>query len=224
MQRAAVILARCLAFVETYDLSPEGRIFFPEVVKELVDRYQFLKFPKEYSEFDEAKGIEFLEGKWKDDVIWRLTIYSNGILLDTRSNTTRSRELIEDALVWAKTRFGINYKPEMITRLAYVSQVTFHSDMNLDLLNPALKKLADGVTSALTDLNKEPIDYQTTMIYLQHDQLKRKNPLAAFYISPRVETPLTEHKYFSEAPLPTDLHWQLLEGFEASIMSQQAKR
>ena len=102
MQKSAVLLARCIAFVETYDLSPEGRVFFPEVVTELVARYNFQKFPKEYGEYDENKGIEFLEGKRGNDVIWRLTIYNTGILLDTRVNTKLSQEIIEEALIWGQ--------------------------------------------------------------------------------------------------------------------------
>lgn len=224
MQRAAVVLARCIAFVETYDLSPNGHIFFPEVVKELVDRYHFMKFPREYADFDELKGVEFLEGRWNDDVIWRLTIYSNGILLDTRSNTKRSRELIEEALAWARSKFGLNYTADMIKREAYVSQVTFHSDISFDSINPALERLAQRITSAVSEIHKQEVEYQTTAVFLQHDQLKLKNPLAPFTIAPRVETPLSEHKYFSEAPLPTDLHWELLEEFEARILSQRSQQ
>jgi len=217
MQQAAVILARCLAFVETYDLSPVGRVFFPDVVRELAARYEFQKFPKDFSEYDENKGIEFLEGKRGNDVIWRLTIYNTGILLDTRANTKLSQEIIEEALIWGKEKFGLTYKPGMISRFAYVSQLTFYSDVTLDALNPALKKLAERVTSAVSEIHGEQIDYQTTALVIQHDLLKRKNALAAFTITPRIETPLSEHKYFSEAPLPTDLHWEFLEEFEAAL-------
>ncbi len=217
MQQAAVILARCLAFVETYDLSAVGRVFFPDVVRELVTRYEFQKFPKDFSEYDENKGIEFLEGKRGDDVIWRLVIYNNGILLDTRTNTNLSQEIIEEALIWGKEKLGLTYKPGMISRFAYVSQLTFYSDVTLDALNPALKQLAERVTTAVSEIHREQIDYQTTAVMIQHDLLKRKNALAAFTISPRIETPLSEHKYFSEAPLPTDLHWELLEEFEAAL-------
>ncbi len=217
MERAAVILARCIAFVETYDLSPVGRVFFPDLVKELVSRYQFQKFPKEFSDFDENKGIEFLEGKRDDDVIWRLVIYNTGILLDTRSNTGLSQAIIEEALGWAKEKFGLTYNPGMVSRFAYVSNLTFYSDITLDMLNPALKRLADRITSAVSEIHKQQIDYQPTSLLIQHDQLKRKSPLAAFTITPRAETPLSDHKYFSEAPLPTDLHWELLEEFEAAL-------
>lgn len=217
MERAAVILARCIAFVETYDLSPVGRIFFPDVVREVASRYEFQKFPKEYSEFDETKGVEFFEGRREHETILKLVIYNNGILVDTRSNTSSSQEIIGEALNWAKERFGLTYKPSMISRFAYVSQLTFHSEITLDTLNPILKRVAGRISSAVSEMHKERLDYQTTGLIIQHDQLKRKNPIAGFTITPRVETPLSEHKYFSEAPLPTDLHWELLGEFEAAL-------
>jgi hypothetical protein len=217
MQRAAVILARCIAFVETYDLSPQGRVFYPDLTKELVARYQFQKFPKDISEYDEQKGIEYQTGRRGEDVIWSLKIFNTGIAVDTRVNTKVSREIIEEALLWGKEKFGLSYEPGMISRFAYVSQVTFYSDLTLDALNPAVKRLGERVSSAVSEIFKDKINYQATQLWIQHDQLKRKNAIAGFTILPRVESPLEERKYFSEAPLSTDLHWELLEEFEAAL-------
>jgi hypothetical protein len=217
MQQAAVILARAIGFVEIFDLIPTGSIFYPDFVKEVVARYNFQKFPQEFKDFDEQKGVEFLQGKSGDNVIEKAIVYNNGILFETRSNTKISQALIEDALVWAKSKFGLAYESGTIKRFAYVSQLTFYSDVTLDALNPALKRLAQRVTSAVSEIHKEQIDYQATVILIQHDLLKRKNALAGFTIAPRIETPLSDHKYFSEAPLPTDLHWEFLEEFEAAL-------
>jgi hypothetical protein len=43
-------------------------------------------------------------------------------------------------------------------------------------------------------------------------------PIAAFTIQRRGQTPFEENKYFSEAPLPTDIHINLLEQFEADTV------
>jgi len=217
MNRSAVLLARCLAFVETYDLAPDGRVFFPDVAKELVARYQFQKFPTEFSQFDETKGIEFLEGKRGTEVIQKLTIYNNGILLDTRTDTGVSKEIIGEMLDWGKATFGLRYKPEMVTRYGYVSQVTFYSEGLLRALNPALNKLAADLSATVSQIQKEQIDYQVTALVFQHDLLKRKTALAGFTIIPRIETPLSEGKFFSEAPVPTDVHWNLLEQLENAL-------
>ena len=218
MKRSSVLLARYLGFVETYDLSPDGRIFFPELAKGLVERYQFQKFPKEPSEFDEGKGIEFADGRRGNDVISRVVIYNFAILVETRSNTNLSQEILEDALLWAKGEFGLTYEADMIKRCAYVSQLTFYSEATLNLLNPILTTLSQRITDAVSNFQRTQTDYQTTTFGIHHDHTTRKATMAGFTVQPRAESPLDDHKYFSEAPLPTDMHWELLEDLESALL------
>ena len=223
MKLAAVLLARTIGFVETFDLSPRGKVFYPDLANELVQRYRFQKFPQELSDFDEQKGIEFLYGKAGEEVVERVQIFTNGILVDTRSNTSTSQAILEEALVWAAERFGLSYRPGMIKRYAYISQVSFHSNTPLNALSPALQRLADRLTSAVSEIHGERIEYQTAAVMVQHDPLKRKVPIAGFTIFPRAETPFSERKFFSEAPIPTDLHLELLKDFEAEIQKGLGK-
>jgi hypothetical protein len=218
MKLSAVLLARALGFIETFDLSPRGQVFYPDVVGEIVQRYQFQKFPQEFKDFDEQKGIEFLVGKAGNEVIDKLVIYNNGILIDTRSNTETSEALVKETLAWAKSKFSLNYRPEMIRRFGYISQVTFHSEASLNALNPALQKLADRLTAIVSKIHGEKVQYQTSSLTITHDPLTRKNPIAGLTIFPRIDTPFSENKYFSEAPVPTDTHITLLEELEADIL------
>jgi hypothetical protein len=218
MKLSAVLLARALGFIETFDLTPRGGVFYPDLVKAIVERYRFQRFPQKVEEFDEQKGVEFWSGEVNGQVIDKLVIYNSGILIDTRTDTQTSRALIEDALLWAKSRFEINYEPGTIRRFGYVSQVTFHSDMTLDGLNPALQRLSDRLSEAVSGIHGHSVRYQTSSIQVHHDPLARKNPIAGFTIFPRVDTPFSEKKYFSEAPVPTDVHIALLEEFERDIL------
>ncbi|MGO9165679.1 MAG: hypothetical protein ACLP56_02285 [Candidatus Sulfotelmatobacter sp.] len=220
MQLSAVLLARAIAFIETFDLNPKARVFLPDVVKAIVERYKFQKFPLEFKDFNEQSGVEFFMGKIGDEVIEKLVIYNSGILVETRSNTKTSQALIEDALTWAKSTFGLNYQSGMVKRFLYVSQLTFHSEVSLNAISPALQKLADRVGSEVSGILGEKLEYQTASLAIHHDPLKRKNPIAGFTIQPRVDAPFTENKYFSEAPVPTDVHFALLKEFEADILRE----
>ena len=220
MQLSAVVLARAIGFIESFDLNPTGQVYYPDLVKGVVERYGFLKFPSEFKDFDEQAGVEFLEGRLDKEVIEKLVIYSDGILLDTRSTTKASRALIEEALVWAKSKFGLKYEPGAVKRFAYLSQLTFYSDISLNMLNPALHQLANRVSAAVSEIHGESVEYQASSVLIQHDPLNRKNGIAGLTIVPRVGTPFAQHKYFSEAPLPTDLHIELLREFEASLLHQ----
>jgi hypothetical protein len=214
---AAVILARTLAYVETYDLSPLGKVFLPEVVTGIIERYKFLKFPTKPEDFDESKGIVFEEGRIGNKVIQKFTIFNALLVLETRSNTDDSKQIIEDMLLWGVAKFGINYAANGIKRHAYVSGISFYSDVPLLTVSPILQVLSEKTSAALSDIWQEPIHYETVGIAIGHDTLERKYGIAQFTLTRRAEARFSENKYYSEAPLPTDLHLALLGEFEAGV-------
>jgi hypothetical protein len=185
----------------------------------LVKRCNFQKFPREYGDLDEQKGVEFLEGKWGGITIERLAIYRNGIMLDTRSSTADSEKILGEALVWTAKEFGITYRPGMFKRKGYVSNLTFYSGVPLlSGLNRALTKLANRVGEATSQIVGENFSYEPIGISVQYDLIPMRQPVAPFTIQRRIETPFSENKYFSEAPLPTELHLTLLQEFENDLV------
>jgi hypothetical protein len=215
---SAVILARTLAFVEVFDLSPQGKVFFPDLVKGLVDRYKFQKFPTKWEDFDIAKaGIIFESGKIGGKVIQKFTIFDTLLVVETRSNTTDSKEIIEEMLSWAAGKYGISYGPGSIKHNGYVSGISFYSDVPILAVNPMLNFLAAKMSAALSDIWQEPIHYETVGIGVGHDPGTRKFPIAQFTVTRREAAKFSENKYYSEAPLPTDLHLSLLEEYESGV-------
>jgi hypothetical protein len=217
MRLSAIILARVLAFVETFDLAPGGRVFWPDIVPEIVARYSFQKFPKTLEEFDEAKGVEFLEGKIGGKVIQKFVVWDSLLVVETRSNTSDSKRILEDMLSWGAEKFGLSYRPGMIKRFAYVSDVSFFSDIPILAAGPALTNLAAKTSEALSEIWQEPIRYEPLNVAVGHDPTARKHAIAPFSITRRAETRFSDNKYFSEAPLPTDLHLKLLEEYEKDL-------
>jgi len=221
MQLSSVVLARALAFVETFDLDPKGATFYPELITALVQRYQFQKSPKTFDEVDETKGIVFAEGKVGKIVIQKFTIFNSLLALETRSNTSDSRLAIEDILMWAKERFGLQPRPDAIRHWAYVSNLTFTTEVPI-LSSSPLENLARKIERVVCELWKDQnIKYHPLWTAVGIDPLTRKNPIAAFTLQRRAETPFGENKYFSESPLPTDLHIKFLEEYEADISRWQ---
>jgi len=217
MKISAVILARVLGFVETFDLSPRGQVYFPEIVSKIVERYNFQKFPQTPEEFDESKGIESHEGRTGNKVIQKFVIWSSLLVIETRSSTADSKQILEDMLLWGAANLGLDYNPGMIKRFGYVSDLTFYSDVPILSGNPALAKLAAKTSAALSEIWQEPIHYEPANLAVGHDPMARKYGIAPFTITHRAESRFSDNKYFSEAPLPTDLHISLLEEFEDAI-------
>jgi hypothetical protein len=222
LQLSAVILARVLGFIETFDLSPRGQAYFPEIVSKIVERYNFQKFPQKIEEFDESKGVEFHEGRIGNLPIQKFVIWTSLLVLETRSSTADSRQILEEMLLWGAANAGLNYKPGMIKRFGYVSDLTFYSDVPILSVHPALTKLAARTSVALSEIWQEPVQYEPTNLAVGHDPMARKYGIAPFSITHRAEARFSENKYFSEAPLPTDTHIALLEEFEAGVKSLHA--
>jgi hypothetical protein len=218
MKLASVQLARTLAFVETFDLTPRGSLFYPEVATELVERYHFQKFPQTIEEFDEVKGVTFLEGRIGKTVIEKITIFNTLLVLETRVSTDESQRVILQILEWAKERFGLTFEPSMIRHWGFVSSITFFSDAPILAFQPLLD-LATKTGTALSEIWKEPVTYHPLLIGVGHDPLTRKNGIAALTIARRAEVPVSENKYFSEAPLPTDMHIRFLQEYEQAVTS-----
>jgi hypothetical protein len=217
LRQSAVILARVLGFIEIADLLTGSKTSASELVRRLVERYGFVKFPKTIEELDATKGIEFIGGAVGDVPITKFVIWDTLLILETRINTDISKRLLEDLLAWGAQELGINYKSGAIKRFGYISDVTFFSDAPILDVNPAVRSLAAKCGEELSRIWMEPVKYEPFTVRVGHDPSSRKYPIAPFMIEHRAETRFPENKYFSEAPLPTDLHWKLLEEFEMNI-------
>jgi len=217
---ASVVLARTLAFVEVFDLDPRGKVFLPDLVQAMVARYKFQKFPTTFEEFDISKsGIIFEDGKISGKVIQKFSIFDTLIVAETRSNTADSKEVIEEMLIWAAAKFGVNYTDESIKHNGYVSGVSFYSDVPILVASHPLEELAAKTSAAVSEIWQEPVHYESVGIAVGHDTATRKFPLAQFTLTRREATKFSENKYYSEAPLPTDLHLSLLAEYEAGVLA-----
>jgi hypothetical protein len=217
LRLSAVVLARVLAFIEPADLAPKGGIYFPDLVREVGKHYRFLKTPQTIEEHDPIKGVEFLQGRFGKRAITKFVIYSNILLLETRSSTNDSKELLDEFLMWGKEKFNLVYEPGMIRRYGYISDLTFYSDAPMLSVSPLIERIAQKTSEALTEIWHDPVSYEPLELKVGHDPLKRKWGIAPFLITRRADTEFSANKYFSEAPLPTDLHISMLEEYEAGI-------
>lgn len=219
MQVAAVVKARTLGFIDLDELNKRGSVRLADVVPALVERYGFLAYPQKFEDFDlEDKGATFSSGRMGDVVIDSAKIYSGLIYVETLSSTEDSRKAILDILDWGAKELNLTYVDGMIRRWAYVSQVTFLTDFPLlRSLSTPLDNLARKTSEQIADIFGEEITYHPMTYIVGHDPRVRKNGIASFTIQQRANTKFDENKYFSEAPLPTDIHIRLLQELEQEV-------
>ncbi len=219
MELLSVRTARVLAFFPTGEINPRGRSLIHEVVPAFVERYKFVKYPQKFEEFDESKGVRFEGGVW-NNLETTVVLYNNGIQVDARSSTDDSELILEDALKWAADTFGLIYKPAMLTRKAYLSELDVACETPLDALNPKLNAFVDKLSKTVGQWTGHTFDFKTVAFWLNFDTAFNKGPAGPMRIERLVDVPFSENKYYASAPLPTKTHLEFLEEFESILKAQ----
>ncbi len=220
MQLAAVLLARVLGFIEVSELNPKGKVFFPDLTAKIIERFKFQGYPQKLEDFDAQKGVNFNSGTWDGVNVDKLTIFWNGILLDTQSSTDDSERILYDSLSWVRDEFGLRYDPSKVKRKRHVSHLAFYSDAPMTGTGGAIQELCQQVSKRVEEIMGKPISYIPTELTVDFER-QGTIPFAPFKIQRRVETPFAENKYFSEAPFPTSVHIEILERFEHSLLQKE---
>jgi hypothetical protein len=223
MEITAVMLARVVAFVEVQELNPKGKAYYPDIVAALVKKFNFRVYPTKPEDFDEAKGVRFADGKFADGTVDQIQIFTHGLILDTRLSTDVSEKLLYDTLVWAKSELGLHFDERMIKRKGYGSQLTFESEMKMSKLNPAVGEIANAISSKLSAMMGQTVTYEPTGLLFNLDQSVTKLMPGTFSIERRAEIPFSDKKYFSNAPLGTQDHIDLLETLETYLLSRPTR-
>ncbi len=217
MRLASVPRARAIAFIEIDELNMGGKVRLADCVGPIVERYQFAAFPQKLEDFDLEKGVTFGSGKAGNLVIDSLVIYTGAMYLDTLSSTADSSRILLEMLEWGYEALGLSYTEGMVKKWGYISQLVFYTDFPLLCsLSSPVQKLAQK-TSGITEELFGGLKYEPMSITIGHDPMARKHGIAGLMIQHRVNTQFSENKYFSEAPLPTDLHIKFLQEFEIDV-------
>jgi len=215
MELISITQASVLAMIQVQQWDPFGKALNLEVLDKMRGRYIFAKAPTKLEEVDFQKGVELQAGKFGDVRIDRISIFFNGIIVDTRSSTEDSEKVLYDILDMAREAFGATIQP---ARLAFTSKIMFRSEMRLTSLNPALPKIADQLTERATADLKHPFAFEPTAILMSVDTSQAKIAPVTFSIERRAEVPFAEKTYFSSAPLRTAEHLEVVRTFEASLL------
>lgn len=218
MKLLAVSLARVSVFTDIYEWNPQNRISFREFTQAFVERYGFMKWPQTVEEFDLQKGVVFQLGMLGNQSIDSVTMFTKGVVIDTRSSTEDGERFILDAAEWAGQFFGTERDPQRISRKFFLSELSFYSEKPLDLLNTKLRDFAARLGEAVSRYAHEPHTFEPTGIIFSSDPPTRLGTLH-LRIDRLAGSPFWENKYFSSAPLPTNEHLAFLADFESILQS-----
>ena len=217
MKLFCVELARTVWFFDLAALNPSGRSL-TKLLTDLVTRYQFKKYPTNIFDLNSEKALRFEEGEFMNKegnvISVSLGIYNDGVVSDTRSSTDDSIAFFKDVLSWIKAEHNLEFASENIVETGYVSQLTLISDKKLAALNPKLESFIARLSAEMKDRDGKPRPYHIGGITLWGEDGGKPNANAPFKFEQRLGRPLSENKYYSQAPVSTGKHMELLAELE----------
>jgi hypothetical protein len=218
MQLLNVITARSVWLFDIAELNPRGKALFPDLFEWLKDAYDFQKVPSSLTDVDDTKAFVFSNGQYqaKEEIFVHveLKIYNDGLMANTQSSTRDTDRFLEDVLISASAEFSLNFRPEMIRKKLYLSELNVSSLKHF--ANPGFERFATKIAQATS--SNGPFDFEFGGVSFWPRQTFPPLAVAAFHFERKLNTDRDQHKYFSRAPLQTDDHLQLLTDFEAELM------
>lgn len=217
MEILSIVLARSIALLDVGELNPRGKTPVQNLVPLLRHRFAFQMFPTKPEDFQASEGIEFKLGYFEGQAVPSMTIYLDGIKVDLLSSTEDAQMLLQDTLKWLASEIDVKYSEGMLRRWAFLSQITYRSDIDIDELNPALEMLGQNVSNPVNDRTDLAVSFRVSQVTLDYDRTYKHGPISAFAIERRAKTPFEEEKYYSSAPLQTSQHIRVLEELEDAL-------
>jgi hypothetical protein len=221
MKLLSVQRARSIWLINLVDLNPHGRNIF-SLIGPVIAKYKFVQFPTKPEELDLSKGINFVGGSFQkdsqNDIAIDLTIFNDGFLSDTRSSTEDSDAFLDEFFSWIAGEFGLVQYKEILRSRVYVSELWVKTDKSLNALNPKLENFSKRLTSLIVGHDHHPILFETYGISFWTNPTITLPP-GPFKFERAEGAPFNENRYYSAAPLQTDVHLAMLEELEDILTS-----
>lgn len=193
---------------------PSGQLFLPGAAVALQERYSFQGLPAP-TEFFEGEVFHFRHGEFKGSA-FDLSIYSDGVIVKSSSNTEFLDEVLEDILGWSKEKLGLVESQAQTPQRFYESSVVVSMDLNLQ--NPLIAQLAGTLSSYQKKygLRDAAFDLAGVSLAVDNTAYVGRKP-SNFTLARRVNVPFDRAVYFSTAPLKTGDHLEQLELIEQKL-------
>lgn len=233
MKLVHVKQARSVWLFDIQDLNPGGKKVVEDIVDWIKDSYHFAVSPDLGKVLAPAEGqqgnlpiagLVFQRGSFqaRPDLfveIGNLTLYNDGIVVDTVSSTHESDQFAGDLLTSVAREFSLAYEPEMIRKRLYLSALIMRSENSLGAIHPGLAAFAARLSEALGNGPSSQFQLADLRFWSEpNDNGVHK----VFSLMPQAGKALSEHRYLSEAPLKTADHLRLLDELEQILLGMSS--
>jgi hypothetical protein len=208
-------LARTIWLFNLQLLNPRG-ISLQPVIDEIKRRYNFAKGPNNPLDFDEQKALAFKAGTFINPkgtpVLIAVSIYSDGLVADTASSSDDSTEFLVQLTGWMTNEYGLTL-PSGIIKL-YVSNMDVETDAPLTNLNPRMAEVLEVIDAQYRASHEIYRKFDFSGISVWTEDIGKPGAPVPFKFERKIQTPFSANHYFSQAPLKTKDHSELLDKLE----------
>jgi hypothetical protein len=194
--------------------TPGGSVYLPEAMEKLVRRYLFAKHP---SIDDLTKTVRtFGIGKFKSTQINEFSIYNDGIIVSSDCNSSILDEFIDDLFNWVREEFGLLPTLEAVNEKTYESNIVVKADTDIIQVAAPSAAAAAAIKKAYSS-NRYPdadLEYSGFVCTVNEATFPGVKKPTKFIVDRRLNMPIEQNFFYSQAPLSTDDHFELLRTFE----------
>jgi hypothetical protein len=230
-------LARSIWLFDIQDLNPRGKDLLGDLVSWIKDKYSFVVAPDpdnpvptqpappapvspQAAPAQAPGGLLFQRGNFQTQedlfvAINNLTIYDDGIVVDTTSSTNDGDLFAEDLIISAAKEFKLAYDAEIVRRKLYLSELIVRSEMKLESLNPALSAFAEKLPATFAGGRPLPFGVASIAFWSEPNDAGQHRLIR---IERQIGKAFSENRFFSDAPLQTPVHFKVLQEFERLVM------
>jgi hypothetical protein len=211
-------LARSIWLFDLGLMNPKG-VSLQGLIDLLKEKYRFAKAPKNALDLDEQKALSFRSGTFTNSkgipVIVGFSIYNDGFTAETLSSTDDSTEFLLELAGWMKVECGFSL-PEDV-RKAYVGQIDFESEGSLLGLNTGLTNFLKALEARYSPVDKKPRQFDAAGLSFWTEDVNKPTSPAIFKFERKMGAPFSSNHYFSQAPLETQSHIEVLQELETLL-------
>lgn len=167
-------------------------------------------------DFDEQKALAFKAGTFINPkgtpVLVALSIYADGLVADTASSSDDSTEFLVQLSGWMTKEYGMTL-PTGIVKM-YVSNIDVETDALLANLNPKMSEVLELIDARYRASHEIDRHFDFSGISVWTEDIGKPGTPIPFKFERKIQTPFSANHYFSQAPLTTKDHSELLDKLE----------
>jgi hypothetical protein len=230
-------LARSIWLFDMRDLNPKGKDLTSDLIEWIKESYGFVTAPDPNNPTlvsppnpvttgaqapivpQGPGGLVFQKGHFQahEEIfieISSLTMYSDGVVVDTASSTDDADQFAKDLLESAARAFALAYDAETVRKRLYLSELIVRSDIALEVLNPHLNAFTERLSGAFSNGSTPKFKVGGISFWTEPNEAGNSK---VFTLERQAGKSFMEQRYYSQAPLPTKQHLVLLEDLERAI-------